>query len=133
MYEDAKAAVRTPHGMTKKMDITAGTTHADVTALVADSREELKKVVKLWQKALADNGLRLSVRKMNFISSEQCIEPILDCQGELIENVFRYLGSDLSDLGLFSSTAVSAETAAEMRMLKWACGRTRRNSVKTGC
>ncbi|VDP02076.1 unnamed protein product [Heligmosomoides polygyrus] len=42
------------------------------------------------------NGLRMNVRKTKFISSEQCTEPILDCQGEMIEKVeqFRYLGSD---------------------------------------
>ncbi|VDP34157.1 unnamed protein product [Heligmosomoides polygyrus] len=93
MYEGSKAAVRTPHGMTKKMDITVGT---DDIALVADSREELEEK----QGALAGNGLR-NVRKTKFISSEQCTEPILDCQGEVMEKVeqFRYLGSDLSEEG----------------------------------
>ncbi|VDP03687.1 unnamed protein product [Heligmosomoides polygyrus] len=100
-FEDSKAAVRTPHGMAKKMDITVGVhqgsalspfllvltldcivnhleegplrtiLYAADIALVADSREELEKKVQLWQGALADNGLRLNVRKTKFISSEQ--------------------------------------------------------------
>ncbi|VDO18684.1 unnamed protein product [Heligmosomoides polygyrus] len=43
--------------------------------------EELEEKVQLWQRALADNGLPLSVKKTKFISSEQCAEP-LDCQGK---------------------------------------------------
>ncbi|VDP05898.1 unnamed protein product [Heligmosomoides polygyrus] len=42
---------------------------ADDIALVADSREELEEKVQLWQGALADNGLRLNVKKTKFISS----------------------------------------------------------------
>ncbi|VDO73298.1 unnamed protein product [Heligmosomoides polygyrus] len=75
--------------------------YADDIALVADNQEELEEKVHLWQRALADNGLRLNVKKTKFISSEQCAGSILDCQGEAIENVeeFRYLGSDLSEEG----------------------------------
>ncbi|VDO88086.1 unnamed protein product [Heligmosomoides polygyrus] len=75
--------------------------YADDIALVADSREELEEKVQLWQVALADNGMRLSVKKTKFISSEQSTRPILDCQGESIEKAkeFRYLGSDLSEEG----------------------------------
>ncbi|VDO18923.1 unnamed protein product [Heligmosomoides polygyrus] len=68
-------------------------------ALVADNHEELEEKVQLRQRILADNGLRLNVKKMKFISSEQCAGSILDCQGEAIGNVeeFHYLGSDLSE------------------------------------
>ncbi|VDP24977.1 unnamed protein product [Heligmosomoides polygyrus] len=100
MYEGSKAPVRTPYGMTKKMDITVGVhqgsalspflfvltldcivnrleegplrtiLYAKHIALLADSREELEEKVQLWQVALADNGLRLNVKKTKFISSE---------------------------------------------------------------
>ncbi|VDO75623.1 unnamed protein product, partial [Heligmosomoides polygyrus] len=75
--------------------------YADDIALVADNQEELEQKVQLWQRALADNGLRLNVKKTKFISSEQCAGSILDCQGETIEKVkeFRHLGSDLSEEG----------------------------------
>uniref|UniRef100_A0A8L8KRW8 Reverse transcriptase domain-containing protein n=1 Tax=Heligmosomoides polygyrus TaxID=6339 RepID=A0A8L8KRW8_HELPZ len=79
IYEGSKAAVRTPHGMTKKMDITVGVhqgsalspflfvltldcivnhlekgplrtiLYADDITLVADRREELEEKVQLWQ------------------------------------------------------------------------------------
>ncbi|VDP34786.1 unnamed protein product [Heligmosomoides polygyrus] len=42
---------------------------ADGIALVADNQEELEEKVQLWQRALADNGLRLNVKKTKFISS----------------------------------------------------------------
>ncbi|VDO87408.1 unnamed protein product [Heligmosomoides polygyrus] len=73
--------------------------YADNIAVVADSREELEEKGQLWQVALADNRLRLNVKKTKFISSEQCTSPILDCQVESIEKAkeFRYLGSDLSE------------------------------------
>ncbi|VDP11962.1 unnamed protein product [Heligmosomoides polygyrus] len=69
----------------------------DDIAVVAYSREKLEEKVQLWQRAVADNILRL--KKTKFISSEQCTG--LDCQGEAIENMeaFRYLGSDLSEEG----------------------------------
>ncbi|VDO74515.1 unnamed protein product [Heligmosomoides polygyrus] len=72
---------------------------ADDIALVADGSEELEENVQLWQGALADNGLRLNVRKTKFISSEQCTEPILDSHGEMIEKVkvFHYLENDPSE------------------------------------
>ncbi|VDO78018.1 unnamed protein product [Heligmosomoides polygyrus] len=75
--------------------------YADDIALVADNQEELEEKVQLWQTALADNGLRLNVKKTRFVSSEQCAGSILDCQGEAIEKVedFRYLGSDLFEEG----------------------------------
>ncbi|VDP13634.1 unnamed protein product [Heligmosomoides polygyrus] len=87
--------------MTKKMDITVGVHQGSALSLflfvltldcivshfekspprtilfvddivsVADSREELEQKVQLWQGALADNGLRLNVRKTKFISSDK--------------------------------------------------------------
>ncbi|VDP01572.1 unnamed protein product [Heligmosomoides polygyrus] len=79
MYEGLKEAVRSPHGMTKKMDITMRVHQGSALspflfvltlncivnhleegplrtilcahdiALVADSREELEETVQLWQ------------------------------------------------------------------------------------
>ncbi|VDP44596.1 unnamed protein product [Heligmosomoides polygyrus] len=82
MHEGSKAAVRTAHGMRKKMDhsgvhqgfeptpdcivnhIEEGSLrkilYVDDIALVADSREKLEEKVQLWQIALADNGLGLT-------------------------------------------------------------------------
>ncbi|VDP56068.1 unnamed protein product [Heligmosomoides polygyrus] len=92
--------------------------YTDDIAPAADSREELEEKVQLWQGALAANGLRLNVRKTKFISSEQCTEPILDCQGEVIEKVkqFRCLGSDLSEEGSVDQAVKGRISAA---WLKW--------------
>ncbi|VDP53046.1 unnamed protein product [Heligmosomoides polygyrus] len=65
--------------------------YTDDIALVADSREELEEKEQLWRVALADNGLRLNVKKTKFISSMQCTRSILDCQGEVIEKVKEFL------------------------------------------
>ncbi|VDO69260.1 unnamed protein product [Heligmosomoides polygyrus] len=129
--------------------------YADDIALVADNQEELEDKVQLWQRALADN-----VKKTKFISSEQCAGSILDCQGEAIEKVeeFRYseviyprkevwtrrtlkgklyrtvvrpallYGSECWALGKEQERQLHA---AEMRMLRWACGWTRRDGVRT--
>ncbi|VDP26856.1 unnamed protein product [Heligmosomoides polygyrus] len=148
MYEGSKAAIRTPHGVTRKVGITVGVhqgsalspflflltldsivnhleegplrtiLYADDIALVADNQEEVEEKVQLWQRALADNGLRLNVKKTKFISSEQCAGSILDCQGETIEKVqeFRYLGSDLSEEGSVDQAVRGRINAA---WLKW--------------
>ncbi|VDO66148.1 unnamed protein product [Heligmosomoides polygyrus] len=148
MYEGSKAAIRTPHGVTRKVDITVGVQqglalspflflltldsvvnhleegplrtilYADDIALVAENQEELEEKVQLWQRALADNGLRLNVKKTKFICSEQCAGSILDCQGETIEKVeeFRYLGSDLSEEGSVDQAVRGHMDAA---WLKW--------------
>ena len=55
--------------------------YADDIALIADSREELQDKVQRWQEVLAENGLRLNVKKTKFMSSEECNEPIIDCLG----------------------------------------------------
>ncbi|VDP15178.1 unnamed protein product [Heligmosomoides polygyrus] len=74
---------------------------ADDIVVVADNQEELEEKVQLWPRALADNGLRLNVKKTKFISSEQCAGSILDRQGEAIEKVeeFRFPGSYLLEEG----------------------------------
>ncbi|VDO61537.1 unnamed protein product [Heligmosomoides polygyrus] len=92
--------------------------YADDIALVADNQEELEEKVQLWQRALADNGLRLNVKKTKFISFEQCAGSILDCQGEAIEKVeeFRCLGSDLSEEGTVHEAIRGRINAA---WLKW--------------
>ncbi|VDP31793.1 unnamed protein product [Heligmosomoides polygyrus] len=126
MYEGSKAAIRTPHWVTRKVDITVGVLqgsaldpflflltldsmvnhleegplrrilYADDVALVADKQEELEEKVQLWQR---DNGLRLNVKKAKFISSEKCAGSILYGQGEAIKEMkeFRSLGSDPSE------------------------------------
>ncbi|VDP31848.1 unnamed protein product [Heligmosomoides polygyrus] len=78
----------------------------------------LEEKVQLWQRALADSGLRLNVKKTKFISSEQCAGSILDCQGETIEKVeeFRYLGSDISEEGSVDQAVRGRINAA---WLKW--------------
>lgn len=57
--------------------------------------------MRLWQRALAENGLRRNVKKTKFISCDQRAGSILDYKLEAIENVeeFRYLGTDLSEEG----------------------------------
>ncbi|VDO70918.1 unnamed protein product [Heligmosomoides polygyrus] len=92
--------------------------YADDIALVAISQVELEKKVQLWQKALADNDLRLNVKKTKFMNSEQCTESILVCQGEAIEKMedFRYLGSDLSEEGSADQAVWGRINAA---WLKW--------------
>uniref|UniRef100_A0A183GIP1 Reverse transcriptase domain-containing protein n=1 Tax=Heligmosomoides polygyrus TaxID=6339 RepID=A0A183GIP1_HELPZ len=92
--------------------------YADDIALVANNQEELKEKVQLWQRTLADNGLRLNVKKTKFVSSEQCAGSILDCQGEAIEKVeeFLYLGSDLSEEGSVDQAVRGQINAA---WLKW--------------
>ncbi|VDP49771.1 unnamed protein product [Heligmosomoides polygyrus] len=88
MYEGSKAAIRTPHGVTRKVDITVGVhqgsalslflflltlnsvvnyleegplrtiLYADDIALVADNQEELEEKVQLWQRAQRTLRLR---------------------------------------------------------------------------
>ncbi|VDP44248.1 unnamed protein product [Heligmosomoides polygyrus] len=114
-YEGLKAAVRTPHRMTKKMDITVGTIlYVDDIALVADSRKERRCS---YGKEHSQATARLKVRKTKFISSEQCTEPILDCQGEVIEKVeqFRYIGSDLSEEGSVDQAVKGRISAAWLK------------------
>ncbi|XGW34175.1 hypothetical protein V3C99_018193, partial [Haemonchus contortus] len=72
--------------------------YADDIALIAESKEELQDNLQKWQKVLAENGLRLNVKKTKFLSSEEGMESITDGYEEAIEKVqdFRYLGSDLA-------------------------------------
>ncbi|VDP15935.1 unnamed protein product [Heligmosomoides polygyrus] len=112
------ASCLTDPPQTRSLSFARTILYADDIALVADSREELEEKVQLWQGAIAGNGLRLNLRKTKFISSEQCTEPILDCQGEVIEKVeqFRYLGSDLSEEGSVNQAVRGRINAA---WLKW--------------
>ncbi|VDO18674.1 unnamed protein product [Heligmosomoides polygyrus] len=119
MYKGSKAAIRTPHGVARKADITVGERslrtilYADDIALVANSQEELKEEEQL---------------------SEQCAGSILDCRGKAIEKVeeIRYLGGDRSEEGSVPLGKAPQRQlhAAEMRVLRWAYGCTRRDRVR---
>ncbi|VDP18130.1 unnamed protein product [Heligmosomoides polygyrus] len=80
--------------------------YADDIALVADSREELEEKVQLRQGALAGNGLRVNVRKTKFISSEQCTEPILDCQGTTPMELEKGCGSEATSATFINTQIV---------------------------
>ena len=148
MYDGAKAAVRTPHGLTKEVNITVGVhqgsalspflflltldvmakelmegplktiLYADDIALIADSREELQDKVQRWQDVLAANGLRLNVKKTKFLSSEECAEVIVDRHGESIERV-----EDFQYLGSNLAADGSVDQAVTARIsaawMKW--------------
>ncbi|VDO89931.1 unnamed protein product [Heligmosomoides polygyrus] len=92
------------------------TLYADDIALVADSQDEVEEKVRLWQGVLAENGLRLIVKKKKFISSEQCTGPILCCQWEAVEKVgeLRYRGSDVSEIGSVEQAVRRRINAASM-------------------
>ncbi|VDO19033.1 unnamed protein product [Heligmosomoides polygyrus] len=197
MYEGSKAAIRTPQGVTRKVDIAVRVHQGSALSpflflLTLDSivnhLEEgpLRTILYANDIALvADNQEKLEEKKTKFISSEQCVGSILDCQGEAGEKVeeLRYLGSDLSEEGSVDQAVrrrISAAWlkwresigilcdrkcsrtlkgklyrtvvrpvllygsecwamgkaqerelhAAEMRMLRWACGWTRRDRVR---
>ncbi|XGW34666.1 hypothetical protein V3C99_018560 [Haemonchus contortus] len=70
--------------------------YADDIALITESKEKLQDKLQ-WQRVLAENGLRLNVKKTKFLGSEEGTESIVDWRGEAIEKVqdFRFLGSDL--------------------------------------
>nr|CDJ95541.1 neuropilin and tolloid-like protein 1-like [Haemonchus contortus] len=72
--------------------------YADQIALKTVSEDELQDKHQKWQKALAENGLWLNVKKTKFLSSKEGTESIVDGHGEAIEKVqdFRYLGRDLA-------------------------------------
>nr|CDJ90887.1 RNA-directed DNA polymerase (reverse transcriptase) domain containing protein [Haemonchus contortus] len=91
--------------------------YADDIALIAESKEELQDNLQKWQKVLAENGLRLNVKKTKFLSSEEGMESITDGYEEAIEKVqdFRYLGSDLAADGSVDQAVKSRINAAWMK------------------
>nr|CDJ94779.1 RNA-directed DNA polymerase (reverse transcriptase) domain containing protein [Haemonchus contortus] len=126
MYDGSSTTIRTAHGQTGAIGVAVGVhqglalspflflltmdviteelvdgplktiLYADDIALIAESKVELQDNLQKWQKVLAENGLRLNVKKTKFLSSEEGIESNTDGYGEAIGKVqdFRYLGSD---------------------------------------
>uniref|UniRef100_A0A0N4WN98 Reverse transcriptase domain-containing protein n=1 Tax=Haemonchus placei TaxID=6290 RepID=A0A0N4WN98_HAEPC len=147
MYDGSTTTIRTAHGQTGAIDATVGVhqgsalspflflltmdviteelvdgplktiLYADDIALIAESKEELQDNLQKWQKVLAENGLRLNVRKTKFLSSEEGMESITDDYGEGIKKVqdFRYLGSDLAADGSVDQAVKSRINAAWMK------------------
>ncbi|KAE8684196.1 myosin-J heavy chain-like isoform X2 [Hibiscus syriacus] len=115
---------------------------ADDIVLVAETRTELNSRLATWKTALEEKGLRINIAKTDYLCSnfsgnqndedvEVCIEghvlPSKDC--------FKYLGSMIHKDGgvdddvthqcwAIKKDHVRRMEAAEMRMLRWACGRT---------
>nr|CDJ93030.1 RNA-directed DNA polymerase (reverse transcriptase) domain containing protein [Haemonchus contortus] len=61
--------------------------YSDDIALIAESEEELQDKLQKWQKVLAENGLRLNVKKAKFCRPEEGTESIVDGRGEAMETV----------------------------------------------
>ncbi|VDO48967.1 unnamed protein product [Haemonchus placei] len=74
--------------------------YAEDIALIAGSKDEIQNKLQKW-KVLAKSGLRPNVKKAMFLSSEECMEPIVDVHVKVIGKVwdFRYLRSDLATHG----------------------------------
>ncbi|VDP32668.1 unnamed protein product [Heligmosomoides polygyrus] len=95
-------------------------------ALVAYNQGELEEKVQLWQRALADNGLRLNVKNTLRLNVKNT--KMLKCK--LYRAVVRpalLYGSECWALGKAQERQLHA---AEMRMLKWACRWTRQDKVR---
>ncbi|VDO62221.1 unnamed protein product [Heligmosomoides polygyrus] len=134
--------LRKPSRSEKDISLVRTVLYADDIALLAHSREQQQKMVRLWQAAFADNSLQLNVRKTKFISCEQCTElPRNGCQGKVIEKVeeFRYLGSDLVEEGSVDQAVRARISAAWLKRKdsavflcdrRWACGWTRWDNAR---
>ncbi|EPB78727.1 hypothetical protein ANCCEY_02246 [Ancylostoma ceylanicum] len=75
--------------------------YADDIALLANVKSQLQRKVQMWQVSLTKVGLKLKVKKTEFMSKGGDVEPITDVNGGAIRQVnkFQYLGSILSKDG----------------------------------
>ncbi|XP_071704173.1 uncharacterized protein [Rutidosis leptorrhynchoides] len=113
---------------------------ADDIVLISESKEELNRRLQQWRVALESNGLQISRQKTEYLrcdfsrDDDEQDDGVNICIGDQIlhpQTSFRYLGSVLH-----KSRKVDEEVShrikaqerrmevAEMRMLKWTCGKT---------
>ncbi|VFQ71742.1 unnamed protein product [Cuscuta campestris] len=130
---------------------------ADDIVLIDDTREGLNDKLELWRLALETKGFRISRNKTEYMEcrfSGRDTEPEVDVRidSHLVPKVdrFRYLGSVIqadgeldADVGhrvglawapngecwAVKKTHVRRLHAAEMRMLRWMCGKTRLDRI----
>ncbi|XGW23143.1 hypothetical protein V3C99_005413 [Haemonchus contortus] len=144
MNDGSTKTIRVPHGQTGAIDVTVGVhqgsalspflflltmdviteevmdeplktiLYADDIALIAESKGKLQDKPQNGQRVLAENGLRLDVKKTKFLNSGEGTESIVDARGEAIEKVrdFRYLVSDLAADGSMDQAVKSRINAA---------------------
>ncbi|VDP09687.1 unnamed protein product [Heligmosomoides polygyrus] len=118
MYEGSKAAIRTPHGVTRKVDITEDPLrtilYADDIALVADNQKELEEKVQLWQRALAYNGLRLNVESCgSSLSDSTTGKPSMKESSAEVQEVERVPDLPLEDSASLTDDVSSSEESVE--------------------
>nr|GEW20712.1 hypothetical protein [Tanacetum cinerariifolium] len=121
---------------------------ADDIALVSESAEGLNNRLENWREALEDNGLRVSKEKTEYLRCdfgkvEIAHNEEVDIRiGDKIlqpKESFRYLGSMThkseridEDVSHRIKTAWLKMEVAELRMLKWTCGKTMLNMIPNG-
>ncbi|GKB92117.1 hypothetical protein Tco_0964389, partial [Tanacetum coccineum] len=135
-----------PRGIQK--DILWCLIFADDIMIVSESAKGLNDRLKNWREALEDNDLWISREKTKYIrcdfSSTEIarIEEVEICIGDKIlqpNESFRYLRSMFHKFGLIDEDAstVSKQPAnrvevAELRMLRWTCGKTMFDMIPNG-
>ncbi|EYC40844.1 hypothetical protein Y032_0594g424 [Ancylostoma ceylanicum] len=125
LYDGTRSQVRTPNGTSEEFRVNVGVhqgsalspllfilvmdaitkdiqktvpwtlLYADDVMLAANTKAELEQQVQTWQDRLADFGLRLNVRKTEYLTTDKNEQDTVRVSGEELPrtNAFKYLGS----------------------------------------
>ncbi|KAE8680930.1 hypothetical protein F3Y22_tig00111358pilonHSYRG00037 [Hibiscus syriacus] len=109
---------------------------ADDIVLVAETKTELNSRLATWKSALEEKGQKINIEKTEYLcsnfSGNQNDEDVEVCiEGYVLtsKDCFKYLKSKIHKDGESECWAIKKDHVrrmedAEMRMLRWACGRT---------
>ncbi|KAH1208130.1 Secretory carrier-associated membrane protein 3 [Glycine max] len=111
---------------------------ADDIVLLGESREELNERLETWRRALETHGFRLSRSKSEMDEMEKSIGVLCDAKvpiklkGKFYRTAVRPAILYGTECWAVKSQHETKVGVAEMRMLRWMCGKTRQDKIRNG-
>ncbi|KAL5181119.1 LINE-1 retrotransposable element ORF2 protein [Glycine soja] len=132
MYDRVSTSVRTQGGESDDFPITI-----DDIVLLGESREELNERLETWRRALETHGFRLSRSKSEYMECKfnkrrrvSNSEVPIKLKGKFYRTAVRPAILYGTECWAVKSQHENKVGVAEMRMLRWMCGKTRQDKIR---